>query len=86
MILITVNGNYGPCNISLKELKEKYDITGYIVNKGMRKNADISLTGMKRNLIKALEDVWGMNTRLSADCLINFEDRVKLGIDKLENN
>ncbi len=64
-----------------REINEKYHITLEREQKGMR----YILTGEKDDIIRVLKKFWRMGTVEKAEDLLDFEDRVKLGIDSLED-
>ena len=68
-----------------REINENYHVTIEVEQKKCYLNRYI-LTGEKDDIIRVLKEFWRMGTVEKAEDLLDFEDRVKLGLDKLENN
>ena len=68
----------GPC-----EINEKYHVTLEREKRcGFKRYI---LTGEKDDIIRVLKEFWRMGTVEKAEDLLDFENRVKLGLDKLED-
>ena len=63
------------------EINEKYHVTLEREKKRCCFKRYI-LTGENEDIIRILKEFWRMGTVEKAEDLLNFEDRVKLGLDK----
>ena len=66
------------------EINEKFHVTFEREQKKCCFKSYI-LTGEKDDIIRVLKEFWRMGTFEKAEDLLDFEDRVKLGIDEKEN-